>query len=342
MAVVSLARATNCNGVASAASDIALPAQAAVAQALGLPGPSPETVLVARRKDLVAHRLTTAGVPTPKTMAVKEGSPDAIGGYPLVVKPSQGAGGRGVTIVRQAADHLDAIDRALEYGPALYQTFVDGLPVGVEAFVVEGVVRRCFVFEDQMGATFPSPLGHATPTAFSAAELVRIERVVQDVVNALQLADGGVNLDLRWTGEGPVVLEVNPRAGGALLSPLVREAYGVDLCAATVCVALGRDPSPHLTLTRDQAAATRLFVRKGRGPIRATSSTAIDDIKRRFADPRVIEGQCNLREGHPATTAIDHWSILGHCLVTADTRDEAIALATEIDDDVRAAFEVLP
>jgi len=62
-AVLACARDLTIDGVISTASDIALPAHAAVAARLGLPGPSPESIVVARNKLLTAERLEKAGVP---------------------------------------------------------------------------------------------------------------------------------------------------------------------------------------------------------------------------------------------------------------------------------------
>jgi len=138
------------------------------------------------------------------------------------------------------------------------------------------------------------------------------------------------------------VLEVNPRSGGAQLGPLIQYAYGVDLCAANLCVAIGTDPRHHLAIVHRRPAATRLFVRHGRGVIRRRGEGVTHPLDTRKDDQRVIAGILDVLIGTAATTAVDGWSLLGHCLVSGSTVDEAIALAQEIDDDVGAFFEVDP
>ena len=341
-AVLACARARRITGVLSAASDVALPAHAAVAASLGLPGPSPESVRVARNKHLTASRLRAAGVPSPETVAADGGAPSDVGGYPVVVKPDLGAGGRGVSIVPGSADLDAAVSLAQRYGAPLYQRFIVGAPLGLEAFVVGGTIRACFTFEDQLGVDFPSPIGHATPAPRYVPHEARLRGLAQRIVDALGLRDGGLNLDLRWTAEGPVVLEVNPRSGGAQLGPLVRYAYGVDLCAAAVTVALGLEPGPHLETTQRRPAATRIFVREGRGDVRLCDDVHSDPLAGRRADVRLIAADLDITHGQPSPTGVDRWSLLGHCLVSGTTVEEAIALAHEIDDDVSALVEVLP
>ncbi len=341
-AVLACARARNIIGVVSAASDVALPAHAAVAEALGLPGPTPDSVRAARNKERAALRLRATGVPCPETVSAESGAPVDVGGYPIIVKPAVGAGGRGVSIVERSESLGGAVSLARQYGSPLYQRFVTGAPLGLEAFIVGGRIRACFAFEDQLGADFPSPIGHATPAPRYVPHEAQLQSLAQSVVDALGLTDGGLNLDLRWGPDGPVVLEVNPRSGGAQLGPLVRYAYGVDLCAAAVSVALGIDPAPHLEPKLRRPAATRLFVREGRGIVRLSRSAGRDPLAHRRTDPRLITAHLDIHDGQPSTTGVDRWSLLGHCLVSGATVDEAIALADEIDDHVSASVEVLP
>jgi biotin carboxylase len=341
-AVVARAKGLELDGVVSAATDIALPAQAAVAQALGLPGPTPEVIALARDKLKVAQRLTLAGVSTPETVAADVGSPGEVGGFPLVVKPATGAGGRGVSVVDDAHALEAARHAAGRHGAPLLQRFVTGEPMGLEAFLREGVVVGCFAFTDQLRPPFPSPIGHATPPTCHQDEAHRLEALARDVARALGLRDGGLNLDLRWTADGPTVLEVNPRSGGALLGPLVRQVYGVDLCAAAVALALGWPTAPHLKPTRLRPGASRFFVAFGRGRARRIDGHPGGLPAALVGDERLVAHHLDPLRSDAVGTTVGQWSILGHCLVQADTTDEAIAFANEIDDHVRASVEVEP
>lgn len=338
-AVVDAARRLAVDAVVSAASDAALVGVSAVVDALGLPGPSAETVARCHDKRVTARIVGDAGLAVPITLPVDRASPSDVGGFPLVIKPASAAGGRGVTIVRRAEEVASAMTSAARYGPkVLLQAYVGGLSLGAEAVFRGGALVASFLLGDQYARPFVSPIGHSLPPVIEPPIADAVRSALPAYADALGLTDGVVNFDLRVVDGAPVLIEVNPRLGGSAITELVRAAYGADLSAAAIACALGRSPLDQLTRTRHAPVASRLLISRGIGPARVYG----DPIAAWRAHPDVLDVHLDARPGRPAALTVDDWSLLGRCLVRGRDVDDAIARAAAIADDVAAAVRTDP
>ena len=345
-AVVRVARELQVSGVVTAASDVAVPAVSAVVRALGLPGLPPDVAQRCRDKLQCAKSLRAQGHAVPETLAVDdleeaEAAVAALGGYPLIVKPRSGGGGRGVSLVRKPAELAPALACARRaYGPGqqgvLLQEFIGGESVGVEAFFAEGELAAAFVLDDQFEPGYISPAGHSLPPSLPAASLQAVESAVAGFGRGLGLRDGPANFDLRFAAGRTVLLEINPRLGGNSITDLVRSAYGVDLAEATVCAALGQDPRPILARQKLQPTAARLILKHAHGVARIAGG--LSDLAER---PGVLSLDVLVSDGQAAHVRVDEWTILGRTLVQAASGGEASQLALEITSEAasRIALE---
>jgi biotin carboxylase len=341
--VVRTARELGVSGVVTAASDIAVPAVSAVVRALDLPGLPPDVAQRCRDKLACFQALSNAGQATPLTRAIDDERDAAeaiaaVGGYPAIVKPRSGGGGRGVGLVRAPDELVAAIACARHaYGAGdhgvLIQEFIGGRSVGVEAFFAKGELAEAFVLDDQFEGSYISPAGHSLPTSSSAAEGVR--HAVAEFGRALGLHDGPANFDLRQVGERTLMLEVNPRLGGNSITDLVRAAHGVDLAEATVVAALGRDPGPLLQRKQLQPVAARLILKQGAGIARLADPAA---AWRDHPDLLVLE--VLVSDGQPAHVRVDEWTILGRTMVRGQNAAEAVELAERIARDIADKIEL--
>jgi biotin carboxylase len=343
--VVRVARELGVSGVVTAASDVAVPAVSAVVSALGLPGLPPDVALRCRDKLACFEALVVQGHSVPKTRAIsdeREASEAvaAVGGYPAIVKPRSGGGGRGVTLVRDRAELSAAIACARRaYGPGVHgvlvQEFIGGRSVGVEAFFSNGELVEAFVLDDQFEDTYISPAGHSLPSTLEPAAASSVIKAIAAFGRALELRDGPANLDLRQVGERTVLLEVNPRLGGNSITDLVRGAYGVDLAEATVAAALGHDPRPLLQRNRLQPTAARLILKHACGIAHLAAPT---DAWRNHPDVLVLDVMVN--DGFPAHVRVDEWTILGRTMVRGRDSASAAQLAERIATDVASSIEL--
>ncbi|MGN9757764.1 ATP-grasp domain-containing protein [Streptomyces sp. SD31] len=303
--------------------DYYLPTVARIAGHLGLPGPGPEAVENACRKDTTRRVLADAGLPGPRFAVHEEWADLARAakeiGYPLVVKPVDLCAGMYVRRVDDESQLADAF-RALADFPVnargqrrtsavLLEELLDGPEVSVETVSYGGAVHLIGVTDKSIGGA-PAFIetGHMFPAALPLADIDAAEQTTLGALKALGLTDGVVaHTEIKLTSAGPRVVEVNPRPAGNRITELVRHVTGIDLAAACVDVALGREPDLRRTDTGLRSAAIGFLV-----PDRAGTLEALDG--RQLADhPDVLEVQL-AEPGKAVKAAGSNNEYLGHVM----------------------------
>ncbi|MFE5814718.1 ATP-grasp domain-containing protein [Streptomyces sp. NPDC056479] len=265
--------------------DYYLPTAAQIAARLGLPGPGPEAVENACRKDATRRVLADAGLPGPRFAVHGEWADLARAareiGYPLVAKPVDLCAGMYVRRIEHEAE-LAELFRLLTDFPVnargqrrtpavLLEEFLDGPEVSVETVSHAGAVHMVGVTDKSVGGA-PAfvETGHMFPAALSLADLEAAEQTTLGALKALGLTDAVVaHTEIKLTSAGPRVVEVNPRPAGNRITELVRHVTGIDLAAAFVDVALGRRPDLGRTDTGLRSAAIGFLVPDRAGTLEA-------------------------------------------------------------------------
>lgn len=277
-AVLAVAREVGADGIMSFAADPGVLAAAYAAEQLGLPFQgSYETVRVLQTKDLFRAFLAEHGFVTPRAVPVGLDTDltQVLVDVPLpvIVKPVDSAGSKGVSRV----DTADALSEAIEFarsfsfgGKCIVEQFIesDGPSLSAEAFTVDGEVvtiaymDQCF---DDGGSNPYAPFGNIVPSQATPAALGGLTQQLQRLATVLQLRSGIYNVEARIDAQGNgYLMEVSPRGGGNRLAELVRAASGVDLIGAAVDAALGRKPQGLAEVEYDGVWHNRvLFSRHG-------------------------------------------------------------------------------
>ncbi|MFF5159078.1 ATP-grasp domain-containing protein [Streptomyces sp. NPDC000348] len=285
--------------------DYYLPTVARTAARLGLPGPAPEAVENACRKDATRRVLAGAGVPGPRFAVHEEWAELTRAaqeiGYPLVVKPVDLCAGMYVRRVDDE-EQLAAAVKALADFPVnargqrrapvvLLEELLDGPEVSVETVSHAGAVHVIGVTDKSVGGA-PAFIetGHMFPAALSPADAEAAERTALGALEALGLTDGVVaHTEIKLTSAGPRVVEVNPRPAGNRITELIRHVTGIDLAAAFVDVCLGRAPDLRRTDTGLRSAAIGFLVPQAAGTLEALDAgpvrSAPDVLEVQLAEP---------------------------------------------------------
>ncbi|MFD5385654.1 ATP-grasp domain-containing protein [Streptomyces sp. NPDC127074] len=323
--------------------DYYLPTVARIAGHLGLPGPAPEAVQNACRKDATRRVLAEAGVPGPR-FAVHEEWADiarAAGkiGYPLVVKPVDLCAGMYVRRVDDESQLASAFATLADFPvnargqrrtPAvLLEELLDGPEVSVETVSYGGAVHVVGVTDKSVGGA-PAFIetGHMFPAALTAVDTAAAEQTAVGALKALGLTDGVVaHTEIKLTSAGPRVVEVNPRPAGNRITELVRHVTGTDLAAACVDVALGRAPDARRTDTGLRSAAIGFLVPERTGTLASLDGAGLRDA------PGVLEVQL-AEPGRQVKAAGSNNEYLGHVMAGdregAGARDRVEALLAEV------------
>ncbi|NWG73403.1 MAG: hypothetical protein HXY24_02135 [Rubrivivax sp.] len=149
--VLARARRIGIDAVVSMSSDPAMPTVAYVAQALGLPGPSPTAVRMLTDKLAFRRLVSDLGLPTPRHWGADAASADAAEDFAaalpadvsrLVVKPVDSSGSRGLSVIDRGTGNLaSALRRALAHSRArraIVEEYVDGEQVHGDGYLRDG------------------------------------------------------------------------------------------------------------------------------------------------------------------------------------------------------------
>ena len=252
---------TRVAGVIAPATNPAVPTQRALSLEYGTPyRPSAEAVLASASKARFRALVDDLGLPG-YGWAHGAGEADlavAVGGlrYPLVVKPDDAAGSRGIGCAEQPAELGPAIRRALDWSPrgeVIVEELVEGRHCSVEAFLEEGEAAVLGVSE-RMVTGRPSfvTIAHLMPAELDTTMVRRVGKLVETICAAIGLDRGPVNFDLVVDELGePYLIEMGARLGGNGLDRLVWHTLGVNLVEAALKLAVGEpqrlDPRPRGT-----------------------------------------------------------------------------------------------
>lgn len=249
--VLELSVRSRIDGILAYASDPAAPTAAYVAERLGLPGNPYESVCLLTEKDRYRRFLIDHGFSAPQAVSWPCTNGAAVVlekmSFPIMVKPVDSSGSKGVTRVEQKDELASAVDRALKFSRckrAVLEEFVNrkGPQIGGEAFVLEGKLV-CLALGDQMVDRDCNPFvptGMTFPSRVSQEEASKIRGEIQRLLDALHYSVGGLNLEIMLDATGRVYLmEIGPRTGGNYLPELVHFGTGFNLAGCSVEAALG-------------------------------------------------------------------------------------------------------
>jgi argininosuccinate lyase len=301
---------------------------ARLAAHLGLPGPRPESVERAYRKDLAREALRAAGVPGP-AYAVTEGWAATARaatrlGYPLVVKPVDLCAGMFVRAVRDEAELRQAY-QAIEEFPVnarqqpriplvLLEEFLTGPEVSVETVTIDRVTRAVGVTDKSLaGAPWFVESGHMFPAALDPAVADAAVETTAAALAAVGLDHGVAHTELRLTAAGPRVVEINPRPAGNQITELVRRVTGIDLPMIHAQLALGERPDLEPVDTGVRSAAISFLLPPGAGTVAEITGTG--PLR---ADPWVVDWAVR-PPGHRSGEASSNNTYLGHLMVVDTT-----------------------
>ncbi|MET8502684.1 ATP-grasp domain-containing protein [Streptomyces microflavus] len=225
---------------------------AELAAELGLPGPDPAAVRLLRDKRRVREALYAQGLSRSAAVAVPAGPEGADAvlrtvGLPAVLKDSAGTSSRGVWIVHdeEALQHAlaEAARQPLK-GALFAESFLAGPLYSAETLSWEGTTRLLGVLSRQTSRTaVVREEVAAFPVALPDGERAAIEAWVGRVLEVAGHRRGFAHVEFILTAEGPELVEINRRIGGALVGEVLCRTLGTNVYTAMMDEALGRRPA---------------------------------------------------------------------------------------------------
>lgn len=254
-AVLEVAKKLKIDGVMSFACDPGVVTAAYVAEKMNLPhGGSYESVRILQNKGLFRKFLADNGFNVPKAKGytkIEDALKDV--GYfswPVIVKPTDSAGSKGVTRV----DSVDCLEKSIKYALSfsnsnefIIEDFLEkkGHSSDTDSFSVDGKLE--FVsfsaqrFDDDCENPY-TPSAYSWPSTISADNQRELTKEIQRLLTLLNMKTSVYNIEVRECTDGKAyIMECSPRGGGNRLAEMLRYNTGVDLITNAVRAAVG-DP----------------------------------------------------------------------------------------------------
>ncbi len=205
-------------------------------------GLTAEAIEITEDRERFAELLDRLGIEGPHGQLAGDASElhaavDALGGLPVIVRPSWVIGGRGIAVLRTPADVSDYLRTDVGW-PLRVDQMVAGIELDVDAisdgtaWAVPGILEQA----DPPGVHSGDSIATIPPQLVPRAVQERAAEAAGQIALALGVR-GILNVQMIAAGERIVVIEANPRASRTV--PIVAKATGLDVVAIAVRCALG-------------------------------------------------------------------------------------------------------
>lgn len=252
-ATLKAAKNLKIDGIMSFACDPGVVTAAYVAEEMGLPNVGPyESVCILQNKKRFREFLTRNGFNVP----VAKGYTDInsalkdvdLFNWPVIVKPTDSAGSKGVKKVEIPEDLECSIEYALSYSHShefIIEDYLEqkGYSSDTDSFSIDGdlkvVTFNCQRFDANAENPY-TPSAYSWPSSMSDEHQEELKNEIQRLIHLLNMNTAVYNIETRESTNGKAyIMEVSPRGGGNRLSECIRYATGVDMITNMVKYSVG-------------------------------------------------------------------------------------------------------
>lgn len=306
------------DAIVTAATDKPLVMMARVAEKYGFPFYSVETAQWSTDKFQMKQRFIEGGVPCAKGRVIKTVEEAADMVYPIIVKPRDNSGSRGVKLCRTKEELEQSMAEALEnskLGTVLVEEFIEGPEYSIEGLHYDSK-SEVIQFTEKKTTEFPYnvELGHIQPANISEENKVKIREIVAKIGKALKFENCPSHTELKINEHGIFVIETSPRLGGDYItSTLTPLSTGVNVEDELLKISLGEKISPCPQSV--QYSGVRFFAFEEGNMIKH-----ILDSNFVKTWPHVVDFSFNLKEGDCVNQITSSLNRYGHLTLIAGNR----------------------
>lgn len=237
-------------GICSIASDVAVVTVNYVAEKLGLPGNTISSTGKCTNKHLMRQAFEMNGDPSPRSILVDSDTnlEKLELQYPVIVKPTDRSGSRGIYKLESRDGLADAVDSAMREGfekRALIEEFATGQEYSVEYISFNGTHHfLAMTYKYTTGAPHFIETGHLEPAPVDDTILEKVKKVVSHALDTLEINNSAAHAEIKIDENGSIkIIEIGARMGGDCIgSDLVRYSTGYDFVKMVIQVACGQEP----------------------------------------------------------------------------------------------------
>ena len=252
-AILKIAKDEKIDGIMSFAVDPGVVTAAYVAEQLNLPHSGTyKSILILQNKHLFRKFLEDNGFNVPKSKGYSNYI-DALNDkdyftWPIIVKPVDSAGSKGVTRV----DSIEELEKAVEFAlnnslskQIIIEEFIkkQGCSSDTDCFSVNGELKFVSFSAqrfDENAANPYTPSAYSWPSTMTELQEKELSNDIQRLLGLLNMRTSIYNIETRVGKNGKTyIMEVSPRGGGNRLAEMLRFATGVDMIENAVRASIG-------------------------------------------------------------------------------------------------------
>lgn len=338
--VLKKAQSLQIDGIMSFAVDPGVVSAAYVAEKMQLPFQcSYKAATILQNKHLFRQFLTENGFNSPKAKGynnVDEALEDVdFFSWPVIVKPVDSAGSKGVSKVERKEDLSEAISYALSEahnGYFIIEEFLEkeGNSSGIEAYI-QGEQVLCNDLYDQLfddNAVNPfTPSAEIWPSSMPLKHQCEIKEELERLFILLNVRTGIFNVECRVSTNGKAYLmEVSPRGGGNRIAELQDMATGQSLISAEICKAVSL-PLPKIESPSYKGAWCNYVLHSSKPGVLGSI-----DFDKDFLHKYVKDVSLTVKQGDAISTFTGANTSLGTVFLYAESRPELNEVLRKINN----------
>ena len=269
--ILAACEAIKIRGITSISSDLAMPTVNYIANKMNLIGNSLECTFVTTNKYAMRQRLSEHNLPCPRYKKIDsfdQWTTDDFA-FPLIIKPTDRSGSRGVAKIKTGEKIEDALQRALSesfVNEAIIEEFIEGKEISVEMVSWKGT-HHFITCTDKVhtGEPYFVEIEQHVPANISTDLQSRIVALVKEALTVLGVEYGASHSEILITDNGEIfIVEIGARMGGDNIgSDLVKLFTGYDFVKGVIEIALGEFTLPQIMQLK-QAGIFYLTPKAGR------------------------------------------------------------------------------
>lgn len=322
------------NAIVTAATDKPLVMMARIAEKYKFPFYSVETAQWSTDKFQMKRRFELGGVPHAQGRLISKIEEAEGLVFPVIVKPRDNSGSRGVKLCRNQEELKASIAEALDNSKldtVLVEEFIEGPEYSIEGLHYDGK-SEVIQFTEKKTTEFPYnvELGHKQPANLTEEQKNNIRDIVSKIGKALNFENCPSHTELKINDRGIFVIETSPRLGGDYItSTLTPLSTGINIEDQLLHIALGEKVDTHTG--RIERASGVLFFCLPEGRVEKIDHTALEEAKHW---PGIYSLELNLHEGdqvHQITSSLNRY---GEFIVEAKNRKELNEVLSEYEKKI--------
>ncbi|MBO4282396.1 MAG: ATP-grasp domain-containing protein [Bacteroidales bacterium] len=334
-----VARKYGVSAIVTAAADKPLVMMARVAREMGFPFFSVETAQWTTDKYQMKQRFMENGIPCARGRLIAKAEEAKGLSYPLMVKPRDNSGSRGVKRCASEEELQASVQEALAYSKldtVLVEECIEGQEYSIEGLHYDGK-SEVIQFTEKLTTAYPYSveLAHKQPANLTEGQQERIRALVARLADCLHFECCASHTELKINEKGIFIIETSPRLGGDYItSDLVPLSTGIDMEEQLLHIVLGEKVDTR-TGRADKASGVRFFsLPEGK------VTQIAPDIRTLVSRPGVHAFSLKLKEGnmvHQITNSLNRY---GEVIVSGENRCAVDKLLEECNQALEKGISI--